>query len=118
MPANDPIAEMYALKAELEAAHLELKKEYRSRPRRTNMGHVWAEAMNRSHYGFVLVNDFEKYGARPQEAIAELKKNIARVRKATAKLAADPYRCTQAWRIKEWEFQVSLRWKEEEADHG
>jgi hypothetical protein len=117
MRASDPVAEMYALKAELEAAHKALTKEYRSRPRRTNMGHVWAEAMNRSHYGVVLVNDFEKYGARPQEAIDELKKGLRRVRKATEKLAADPYRCTQAWRIKEWEQHVAMRWREE-ANHG
>jgi hypothetical protein len=103
MPANDPVAEMYALKAELEAAHVALRKEYRSRPRRTNMAHVYAEAHNRSHYGLVLVRDYENYGDRPQAAIDELKKNIARVRKATAKLAADPYVCTQQWRIKEWE---------------
>jgi hypothetical protein len=103
MPANDPVAEMYALKAELEAAHVALHKEYRSRPRRSDMSHVYSEAHNHSHYGLVLVRDYENYGDRPQTAIDELKKNIRRVRKATAKLAADPYRCTQAWRIKQWE---------------
>jgi hypothetical protein len=119
MPANNPVATMYALKEELEAAHVALRKEYRSRPRRKDMGHVWAEAMNRSHYGLVLVRDYERFGDRPENAIDELKKNLARVLKATAKLAADPYRCTQAWRIKQWEYHVGLRWKEEgEADHG
>lgn len=103
MPGNDPVATMYAKKAELEAAHVALRTEYRSRPRRTNMAHVYSEAWNLSHYGLVLVRDYENYGDRPEAALAELEKNLRRVRKAIAKLVADPYRCTQAWRIKEWE---------------